>query len=227
VPANAVLVSPPQYLSKTFFYEYDPEKAKALLEETGYIDIDGDGFREKDGIRVKILLQSFVAPTEQAAQKIIKENLNSVGIDVELKVTDAGVMFGADTSKPDSIGRFNADLMMFQTRSNNFDPTAFMDFWTCKQIPQKANNWAAGNNNERWCNSAYDNLLEQTKSELDPGKRQAMFIQLNDMLVEDVAMIPLVWKKDVHGVSRELTGLDPTPWDSLTWNIQDWHFVEP
>ncbi len=227
VPANAALVAPPQYLSKKVFYEYDPQKAKALLDEAGYVDADGDGFREKDGIKMKILFQSFVDAKTQVAQGIIKENLRAIGIDVEIKPTDSGIMFGDDTSNPDSIARFNADLMMFGTTSNNFDPTAFMDFWTCKQIPQKANNWQAGNNNERWCNQSYDDLLQQTKTELDPVKRQEMFIRLNDMLIEDVAMIPVVWERDVFGVNQYLEGLDPTPWDSLTWNIQDWYFAEP
>jgi ABC-type transport system substrate-binding protein len=47
------------------------------------------------------------------------------------------------------------------------------------------------------------------------------------MLVEDVATIPLVWEKDVRGINKYLKGLAPTPWDSLTWNIQDWYFAQP
>lgn len=225
--AYAVLVVPPQYLSKKIFYKYDPEKSKTLLEEAGYIDTDGDGFREKDGVKMKLMFQSFLDAKTQTAQGIIKDNLKTIGIDVEIKATDSGIMFGDDTSNPDSVSRFNADLMMFQTQSSSFDPTAFMDYWTCKQIPQKAHNWKEGNNNERWCNQAYDDLLDQTKTQLIPEKRDDMFIQLNDMLVENVAVIPLVWEKNVMGVNQNLGGLDPTPWDSLTWNIQDWYFVQP
>ncbi len=227
VTANAILVSPPQYLSQNNFYEYDLEKAKKLLDEAGYIDTNSDGFREKDGVKMKVLFQAYVTPYEQQAQQVIKENLNAIGIDVELKKTDAGIMFGAGTSNPDSISRFNADMAIFATTSDNFDPAAFMESWLCKRIPQKSNNWSIGNNNERWCSPAFDDLLEQTKTELDPAKRQEMFIQLNDMLVEDAAMIPLVWDRYALGVNVDLVGLNPTPWDALAWNIQDWRFTQP
>jgi peptide/nickel transport system substrate-binding protein len=227
VPAYAVLVAPPQYLSQAVFYEYDPEKSSALLDEGGYVDVNGDGFREKDGVKITITFQSYLSPKSQAAQKIIRKNLNAIGIDVDLRVTDASIMFGADPSNPDGIAHFNSDLMMFATTSDSFDPTAFMDLWTCGQIPQQANNWSAGNNNERWCNPEYDLLLDKTKTELDPVTRQAMFVKLNDILIEDVAMIPLIQERDAMGVNKNLKGLDPTPWDALTWNIQDWYFVQP
>jgi peptide/nickel transport system substrate-binding protein len=226
VPAYAILVAPPQYLSKEEFYKYDPAKANALLDEAGYVDTDGDTFREKDGIKMKLLFQSFVGATTQTAQGLIKENLKAIGIDVEIKTTESGIMFGNDTTNPDHASHFNADLMMFQTQSNSFDPTSFMEFWTCDQIPQKANGWK-GNNNERWCNPAYDELLQKTKTEPNPELRQDMFVKLNNMLVEDVATIPLVWEKNMLGINKNLEGLDPTPWDMLTWNIQDWYFSKP
>ena len=80
---------------------------------------------------------------------------------------------------------------------------------------------------ERWCHPAYDTLLAQANKEMDPARRQQMFIQLNDMLVEDVAVIPDVWRAGALGVSQRLQGLDPTPWDSTTWNIGDWSFNTP
>ncbi len=47
-------------------------------------------------------------------------------------------------------------------------------------------------------------------------------IQMNDMLVQDVVVIPLVEIAQVAGVSSSITGLDPTPWDGDLWNVQDW-----
>ncbi|HRQ24891.1 MAG TPA: hypothetical protein PLF42_15800, partial [Anaerolineales bacterium] len=84
----------------------------------------------------------------------------------------------------------------------------------------------AGNNNERWCNAEYDALLEQVKTELDPARREQIFRRLNDMLVEEAAVIPLVWRASALGVNSQLAGVDPTPWDAATWNIADWHIDE-
>jgi peptide/nickel transport system substrate-binding protein len=46
---------------------------------------------------------------------------------------------------------------------------------------------------------------------------------MNDMLIADAAVIPLVHWADTSGISNDLEGYDPTPWDSDTWNIAQWH----
>lgn len=77
-------------------------------------------------------------------------------------------------------------------------------------------NWA------RYCNPAYDKLYEQAKTEMNPDKRHDLFIQMNDLLIEDVALIPLVIALQPAAVSTTLEGLDFTPWDVEPWNIKDW-----
>lgn len=226
LPTYANLVAPPQYQSSSVFYKYDLEKAKALLDEAGCVDSDGDGFREKDGIKMKLVLQNTVGTIQQQIYRIIQPDFKAIGIDTELKMVDSSIMFGSGVSNPDADTRFNADMMIFRYRSLSPDPSAYMESWTCKSIPQKSNDWTGGND-ERWCNPEYDALIEQAKTEFDPVKRQNMFIKLNDMLVEDVVMIPTVWRPVALGVNKELAGLDPTPWDSTTWNIYEWHFTSP
>ena len=134
-------------------------------------------------------------------------------------------MFGSASANPDQVRRFNADLQMIWISSPSPDPATYMGFWTCDRIPQEANNWAAGSNIERWCNEAYDNLYQQAIVELDPEKRRQIFTALNDMMIEDVAMIPTVYIATVQGVSNSIEGVEVTPWDMSTWNIKDWRRV--
>lgn len=225
LPTYANLVAPPQYHSSSVFYKYDLEKAKALLDEAGCVDTDGDGFREKDGVKMKLVLQNTVGTIQQQIYKIIQRDFNAIGIDTELKMVDSSIMFGSGVSNPDADTRFNADMMIFRYRSLSPDPSAYMESWTCKSIPQKSNDWT-GLNDERWCDQNYDALIEQAKTEFNATNRQNMFIKLNDMLVEDVVMIPTVWRAVALGVNKDLAGLNPTPWDSTTWNIYEWHFTE-
>ena len=96
-----------------------------------------------------------------------------------------------------------------------------MQDFTCAEIAQKANNWAKGNPT-RWCNPDYDALVEQVKAELDPVKREALFVQLNDILINDVVVIPLVHRRFPNGASTTLEGINLTPWDSSLWQVQDW-----
>jgi peptide/nickel transport system substrate-binding protein len=92
---------------------------------------------------------------------------------------------------------------------------------TCSQIPQQANNWS-GDNNSRYCNPEYDKQWRSASQELDPKKRQQLFIAMNDLLIKDVAVIPLVHRADVMAFGNSLTGYQPTAWDMRTWDIVNW-----
>ena len=225
-PTDKNLVAPPQYVSPNSFYEFDLEKAKSLLAETGWLDTDGDAIRDKDGQKLSVVLQS-PSINPQEARDIIQAALESIGVEVILKIVDPSDMFGAcSVDNPDADTCFNADMQEFALRSVSPDPSAYMQFWTCAQIPQKDNNWS-GWNDERWCNPAYDQLHEQSTTELDPEKRRQLFIQMNDMLIEDVVMIPVVYLADAQGVGDDIEGIDLTPWDTNTWNIKDWRRASP
>lgn len=224
VPTNNVLMGPPQYVSPNVIYEFNLQTARNILDEAGWIDSDGDGVRDKDGVELTIDFKTWSkAPVE--ILQINQENLESIGIGVEPDIVDAGVGFGPGADNPDSFFRFHADAYEFPLRSVSPDPSDYLQFWTCSQIPQKENSWQ-GLNFERHCNPDYDMLHQQAVTELDPEKRKDLFIQLNDMLVEDVVMIPVVFLADVSGVSRTIEGVDLTPWDSNTWNIMDWRRIE-
>jgi len=111
---------------------------------------------------------------------------------------------------------------MFTNGAESPDPTNYLSGWTSAEIKTKAGNWS-GNNYERWSNKDYDALFAQLKAEADPAKRNDLTIKMNDLLVQDVVVIPLVARKSpVSGVSKLLKGIKANPWDSEMWNIADW-----
>ncbi len=223
-PTSNNLVAPPQYNSPNTFYEYDLQKAKDLLGEAGWKDTDRDGILDKDGTKMKVVFQAENGPALIQAQKIVKKDLESLGIEVELKNEDPSILFGPCASNPNSAFCFNADLIYLWIRSSSPDPKGYMRFWTCAQIPQKANNWS-GLNIERWCNDEYEKLFQQASTELDPKKREQLFIQMNDLIIKDVAMIPTVFFADAQGINPDLADVVLTPWDNNTWNIENWRLV--
>lgn len=216
-----ILVSPPYYQSPNTSYEFNLDKAAALLDEAGWVDTDGDGIRDKDGIKLSLVFQTSENTVRQQTQRIIQNALASIGVEIEVKIIPASVFFSNDPSNPDTRFHFYADLEEFNTGNRSPDPGAYMRSWTCDEIAQKSNDWS-GANIERWCNPDYDALYEQSNRELDPEKRRQLFIQMNDMLVEDVVVIPLVHRDDVSGVSNAIEGIEMTPWDASTWNIKNW-----
>lgn len=215
------LIAPPEYFSPHTKSEYNLDKAAQLLDEAGWKDSNNDRIRDKNGVEMKVILQTTVNPLRQKTQEILKQSWQSLGIEVELKSVDASIFFSSDPSNNDTVEHFYADMQMFTTGNLNPDPNAYMKTYTCDTIPQKKNNWA-GDNYSRYCSPDYDKLWQQSLKELDSEKRRQMFIEMNDILVKNTVVIPLVHRAEVVGVSNSLQGVDLTPWDLNTWNIVDW-----
>jgi peptide/nickel transport system substrate-binding protein len=176
---------------------------------------------------MRVEFQAYQTDAVQAAQQIVKRDLESIGVEVALEIVDSSIMFSDDpASNPDTLWRFNADMQIFTHNTYSPDPAAYMKDWTCDQIPQQENNWV-GYNVERWCNPEYDALYLQALKELDPDKRQEIFIQMNDMLIEDVVMIPLVHRSWISGANKNIDGIQITPWDNELWNVKDWRYRLP
>lgn len=222
VVATNLVLSPANVASPNTSYEFNLDKAKALLDEAGWVDSNGDGVREKDGVALSILFQTSVNPVRQKSQEIIKQTLESVGFKVELKSVDNSVYFSSDPTNPDTFGHFYADVQMYTTGNSSPDPGTYLEDFTCSEIAQKSNSWSGGNL-VRYCNPEYDAVFEKSKVEIDPEKRRALLIELNDILVEDGALIPLVHRTFPTGASATLAGIELTPWDSNLWQLQDWY----
>ena len=216
-----ILLLPQEFNSPNTKYEFNLKKAASLLDEAGWKDTNNNGIRDKNGVEMKIVYQTSVNPLRQKTQQVVKQSLQSLGIEVELKSIDASIFFSSDPANTDTVERFNADLQMFTTGNSNPDPSKSMQSFTCATIPTKANHWS-GDNYGRYCNPEYDKIWQQSQQELDPKKRQKLFIQMNDMLINNVILIPLIHRADVIGISNTLVGVDLTPWDRNTWNIKDW-----
>lgn len=225
-PTSNLLVAPLAYNSPNTSYEFNLEKAAALLDEAGWIDTNGNGIRDKNGIEMNVLFQTSSNQIRQQTQEIIKDALESIGVKVRLEVIDASIFFSSDPTNPKTLEHFYADLEEYSSGNRSPDPGSYMQRWVCNQIPQKANNWS-GQNFARWCNAGYDDLYRQSLTEIDPQKRREIFIKMNDLLIDEVVVIPLVNRAQVSGASKTLVGIDPTPWDATLWNIKDWRREEP
>ena len=219
------LVAPPAYNSPNTSYEFNLQKAAQLLDSAGWIDSNKNGIRDRQGREMQVVFQTSVNPLRQKTQEIVKQGLQEIGVGVELKSVDASIFFSSDPANNDTIEHFYADLEMYTSGNTSPDPGSYMKTYTCDEIPQKYNNWV-GRNHSRYCSPEYDRLWQQSTKELDPEKRRQLFIQMNDLLVNEAVVIPLVHRANVVGVSKRITGVELTPWDLRTWNIGDWRRSE-
>jgi peptide/nickel transport system substrate-binding protein len=223
-----ILTAPPAFVSTTKpeTCEFNIDKANKLLDEAGWVK-GPDGIRQKvvDGktVKMKILFQTSVNAVRQKTQEIVKQGWEKLGIQVELKAVEAGVFFSSDVANPDTYRKFFADVEMFGNGPSAPDDPAYMGNFVCTEVKTKAANWT-GLNIGRWCNPEYDKLFEELAKTLDPVKRATLYKQMNDIVVGQVVVIPLVAKEyPVIARSKSLKGVIPNPWDANDlWNVLDW-----
>jgi peptide/nickel transport system substrate-binding protein len=110
---------------------------------------------------------------------------------------------------------------MYTTTMMKPDPTRFMRQFLSSEVAAKANKWQ-GVNITRWRNPEYDAAYQAAEGELDPVKRAALFIKMNDLVVNNHAVIPDVYRPGVSGVSHRLR-VNPSGWDNDLWDLPNWY----
>ena len=80
-----------------------------------------------------------------------------------------------------------------------------------------------GRNITRWRNEEYDKLYKAAETEMDPVKRAALFIRMNDLVVQNMVVIPVVWRTWVSGVASKLKGTEISGLGLDFWNLAHWY----
>jgi peptide/nickel transport system substrate-binding protein len=114
---------------------------------------------------------------------------------------------------------------MFTSNAAGPDAQSFLANWICSETPGPNNGWLGGNV-PRHCDTEYDALFEELSAESDPAGRSELTIQMNDILIANGVLMPLVFRADVSAVSNTLDGIQMNGWDTELWNIEDWTRVE-
>ena len=205
-------------------WERDVARANLLLDEAGWKK-GADGIRVKNGKKMKVLFQTSQNKLRQDTQAVIKQDLEGLGVEVELKAIIADVFFSGDPENHDTLMHFYADMEMFaQERAGPDDPVLFLQAFDSSQLPQKSNKWAKLNYS-RYVNKEFDALHAAAGKELDPAKFAELARKMNQVLTEDVAVIPLVERSDVAGARRNLRGIQLSGWAGMLWAMPFWHRV--
>jgi len=221
-PTCNILPAPDIYVSKNVDWclKQDIEGANKLLEDAGW-KMGSDGIREKDGVKLSFLYQTSTNSVRQGTQALVKDWWSQIGVAAELRNVSASVFFGGDPASPDTFQKFYADVQMYTNNFDGTDPEKYMASWMCDKIPGPANGWQ-GENIVRYCNPAYDELVKKLGTTSKLEDRAAISIQLNDMLSNDVAQIPLIHRGQPSAVNNTLLGVKMNAWDSELWNVADW-----
>ena len=214
------LNAPAPFVSKNNRWEFNVDKANQILEAAGWKK-GADGIRAKDGKKLKMVYQTSINAPRQKTQQIVKQACAKAGIEIEIKSVTASVFFSSDPANLDTYPHFSTDLQMYTVTETMPDPQDFMLQFTPWEIASKENKWQ-GRNITRWQSEEYGKLHKTAEAEVDPVKRAALFIQMNDMVIKNVVVIPVAWRPRVSAVSNKLK-LTQSGWDSDFWQLPFWY----
>ncbi len=153
---------------------YDPEGAKALLEEAGWVDSDGDGIREKDG--QKLVIRWLTYPSRQELPLLaesVQATLKAIGIEVDINCTASRREFLADMTS------FDIYASALVTAPSG-DPQYF---FTTSCLPGMSYNFGA------YENAHVNDLMNQMATEFDPAKRGELAVELQQAILDDNAYV--------------------------------------
>jgi peptide/nickel transport system substrate-binding protein len=208
---------------------HDPEAAKALLEEAGWTDADGDGIRECHGcpnaeegyvMSAEFVIYSDYGESLELAQQLIAENLRDIGMNLDLSMMEGGVMW-ADFGSGGTEQNGNFELNMWDDGYAGVDPSDFIWYFYYSGAQEPDGGW----NVVRWSNEEADALIDESYT-LDEEYRQEVFCQLAEILEEELPLILLFSTTENASHSVRLQGVQPQINDIVTWNVADWKIVE-
>jgi peptide/nickel transport system substrate-binding protein len=212
--------NPKRFASTNTKWEFNIDKASQILEDGGWKK-GPDGIRAKDGKKLKLVYQTSINTPRQKNQAIVKQACQKAGIDVEIKSVTASVFFSSDVANPDTFPHFYCDIQMYTTTMAQPDPFIFLNQFVSWEVASKENKWQ-GRNITRWVNKEADEAYKAAEAELDPVKRAALLIKINDLAVNDHAVIPVVYRPRVSAVGGKLKG-HVSGWDSDFGDLKDWY----
>ena len=141
---------------------------------------------------------------------------------------DSGIFFDSSSQDDQTFTHMYWDVQEYAWSPQGPWPLSYMLRWVShngENIPQAGNQWNKPNE-ERYNNPAYDALYDEAAKTTDPDRANALFIQMNDIVVDDVVVIPLVQRaSEKYGIAKTLNhaNIEGGAFESLYWNIANWN----
>ena len=189
-------------------WPYDPKRAVELLEEAGWIDHDGDGIRDKDGVKFSFEFQGYNGSTIlPQLMPIVREEFRKVGIEMKERIIE-----------------FN--VLTQNLKEHRFDVASLG--WTADLTQDPYQIWHSsatnkGSNFVNFRNPESDRLLEQARLEFDDEKRKQIYWRWQELIHEEQPYTFLFYTEEPAAYSRRFQNvkwLPPRPaYDLNTWFV--------
>ncbi len=197
---------------------YDPKAAAALLDEAGWVDHDGDGIRDKNGVKFSFIHRTTAGrKIREDAQLAVQQMLKDQGIEMIIENVPYDLFFESYANGgPIYTGQYH----MAGWSDGSFpDPGSAAYYWLCDQIPSEDN--PEGGNFQRYCNEELDRLLREQDTTVDPAERKAIFDRIQQLMYDETIFVPMWNDPDLWSVNRRLRNVRIGGWTPF-WNAHEW-----
>jgi peptide/nickel transport system substrate-binding protein len=200
---------------------FDPAHAEAILEEAGWVDADGDGIREKDGVVAKVELCTTTRQVRVDTLALVANWLKDVGIEAVSNPVDSTAIFAAYNEStretPCVLRRSNFDLALHAFTSS-IDPLGnYFSYHSSQFVP-------AGVNDAQVSDTALDAALDTVKNSVDFAVIKDAMAEFQQIYVEKTVEIPLYYRQNVDLHTARVGNFTANPTQAgPTWNAVDWY----
>jgi peptide/nickel transport system substrate-binding protein len=199
-------------------YTYDPNQARALLDEAGYAAGAGGVRASADGLTLTFQLlteENKANPVLQEAARMFKQDMQAIGIDIELTPLPSSQLFAADGP----LFQRQFDMALFAWIAGS-DPGG-LPLWSCNAVPSEQNSWT-GDNFAGWCFRDANRAIRMAVTSLNPSEREAAYVLQQQKWTQEVPALPLFQRLSVAIFAPDVDGPQLDPLAPITWNIASW-----
>jgi peptide/nickel transport system substrate-binding protein len=225
-PTDSIYGGSPFELDSLGVTERSLDEANRLLDEAGWVDSDGDGIRDKDGVALEFRYSTTTAQWRNNIQAVVQQQLAEVGIGTVLEAYPASEFFGTwSDGGINAIGAYDIAQYANNTALTNPSNVTVNEAMACDQIPGENN--PGGQNFMGYCNAEVDELSAVTRQSLDADERLAAAQRIQELVRDDAAIINLFPRGDNYAYNTTRFASEPVigsgvgnQWfDILNWEL--------
>ncbi len=206
--AHSILPEGSWAYAKGQTYQFDPARAKQLLDEAGFRDPDGDGPQMRWAKPLLFRISGSSAAARQYAS-VIQNYLKDVGVPVTIETSEFTTML-------DQLRYGQFQISYGQWVGGNQDPIFYHDLFATSEIPTQTR---AARNRSRYSNPELDKILDEAANTYDHAKAAPLYAKAQEIISRDMPVFPM-WYQANMVIAKKSVG-----------NIQvnasgDWGFVK-
>jgi len=171
-------------------YDYDPQRARQILDTAGY--------RAVGGVRFHLTMKTSTEETTRLIAAVLQQQLREVGIALDIRTFEFATFFSDVTS-----GAYQ--LYSLRWIGGNEDPDIFEYAFHSAKFPPH------GANRSYYSNSRIDALIDQARSELDQNARKQLYAEIQQILADELPYVNLWYLDNMLVHSKRVQGLTLNP----------------